>query len=246
VSAEGEVLEPEGRRFVTEELPYQRVNPAIAGTVGGKCLLFWLSGGRRLGDRNASYAGCHLVVDGRASAEPTFVNQDVRSTPGASPGHLPFPASAVAGADTFLVAWTTHAPYGRGNAPNDAHAALFTPDGRLDKKMLLSDAEGDQQSRIRNPRAAWDGSAFVVAWDQISGHGRDGLVQWPTESVFCARVAKDGVVVGRQHVAGTSSAPAIKPAVASDGTGTTLIAYERHPEKTEIPIRIGVSMLVRK
>jgi hypothetical protein len=182
------------------------------------------------------------VVEGQASAEPTYVNTDNRTTPGASAGHLPFPATMAAGPERFLVAWTTNAPYGRGNAPNDAHAALFTPDGRTAKKLLMTDEKQEKAGRIRNPSAAWDGSAFVVAWDQISGKGQDGVVQWPAESVFCARVANSGVTVSTQHVAGTPSAPAIKPAVASDGAGTILIAYEQHPETANVPIHIGISM----
>jgi hypothetical protein len=244
VSAEGKVLEPAGRLFVTEPPPLSRINPVVASPAGGgKSLLFWLGAGRVLGRRDVAYAGCHLLMNGEASAEPTYVNCDVRSMPGASTGHLPFPTCVAAGPEAFLVAWTTHAPYGRGNAPNDAHAALFTRDGRLEKKLLLTRVERDEHGRVRNPSAAWDGSAFVVAWHQVSGYAKDDLAKWPIEAIFCARVAKDGVAVSQQHVAGTVSGPAIRPAVASDGAGTTLIAYEQHPETAEIPIRIGVRML---
>jgi len=56
--------------------------------------------------------------------------------------------------------------------------------------------------------------------------------------------AEDGAAADRQHAAGTAASPAIKPAVASDNSGTTLIAYKRHPDSAETPISIGLRMLV--
>ncbi len=246
VSPEGKVWEPEGVLFVSEQPPYSRINPVLAAPAGsGKSLLFWLGGARVIG-RKVPCAGCHLIENGRASPEPTFTNSDVQTTPGSSAGHLPFPATAAAGPRAFLVAWTTNAPYGRGNAPNDAHAALFTPAGTLEQKVLLAadQQRADQPGRTRNPSAAWDGSAFVVAWDQIAGEAQDGLARWPIEAVFSARVGEQGSVADRQHVAGTAAAPAIKPAVASNGAGTTLIVFEQHPDKPETPISIGLKMVV--
>ena len=249
VSADGKVLEPDGRLFVTEKLPYSRINPVVASLGGGKSLLFWLGGGRKPGGRNGVVAGAHLVQDGRVSDGPTLENTDPRSTPGGMTGHVPFPVCAVAGPHDFFVSWPTSAVYGRGDAPNDAHAALFTREGRLEKKIIVSREKvrnQSQNSRIRHPSAAWDGSAFVVAWHQISEQGQDGAVKWPVEAVFCTRVVGDGTASDRQHIAGTTATPATKPAVASNGAGTTLIVYEQHPEQAEIPIRIDVRMVTRK
>jgi len=246
VSVEGRVLDPGGRLLATDKPPYSRINPVLAHRGQGSSLLFWLGGGRLPGGRNGVVAGAHLVQAGQASGKPTFEDTNVRSTPGGMTGHVPFPVCAAAGPQGFLVAWTTNAPYGRGNAPNDAHAALFTRDGRLEKKLVVSrEHVGNrvENSRIRHPSAAWDGSAFVLAWDQIAGQGRDGVVKWPVEAVFSARVAPDGTAGKRQHVAGTTAAPAIKPAVASDGRGTTLIACEQHPETPDTPIKIGFRLL---
>jgi hypothetical protein len=33
--------------------------------------------------------------------------------------------------------------------------------------------------------------------------------------------------------------------VASDGSGTTLVAYERHPERADVPIAVGFRMLAK-
>jgi len=93
------------------------------------------------------------------------------------------------------------------------------------------------------PAAAFGDGVFLVAWDQFSGYGRNGIVKWPVEAVFGSRVASDGTVSGRRAIAGSKAAPAIKPTVASDGSGTVLIAYEQHPRKAEIPIRIGLSIV---
>jgi hypothetical protein len=49
-----------------------------------------------------------------------------------------------------------------------------------------------------------------------------------------------------QFVSGTFASPAYETAVASDGAGTTLIAYEKHPEKGDVPIKIGLRMLTGK
>ena len=40
--------------------------------------------------------------------------------------------------------------------------------------------------------------------------------------------------------------PAAEPAAASDGAGSTLVAYEKHPEKGDVPIKIGFRMLTVK
>jgi hypothetical protein len=44
-------------------------------------------------------------------------------------------------------------------------------------------------------------------------------------------------------VAGGMAGPARHAWVASDGKGTALIAYERHPETGKVPIRIGLRLL---
>jgi hypothetical protein len=49
-----------------------------------------------------------------------------------------------------------------------------------------------------------------------------------------------------QLLAGSLTSPAHEAAVASDGAGTTMIAYEKHPEKADVPIKIGVRVLTSK
>jgi len=241
VSPEGEVLDPGGRLLVSEEEPYSRINPVVASSGNGKVLLFWLGGGRR-GSRSGSpqgvVAGCHLLSEGRVTNGPTFVNpSNGRSAPGASTGHMTFPIAASAGRSAYLAAWTTNVPYGRGNAPNDAQAALFSPDGCLQKKFLLT---GGREKRIRNPAAVWVGDSFCVVWDWWKERRPRS---WPVETVASAFVSEEGEVSDPRHVAGSEKAPAVRPAVASDGKGHVLVVYERHPSRPEIPIKIGLRFL---
>jgi hypothetical protein len=51
-----------------------------------------------------------------------------------------------------------------------------------------------------------------------------------------------------EQIAGAPDTPAYRPAVASDGAGTTLVAYERHPDSEDVDalIVIGFRMLKRK
>ncbi|GIW81376.1 MAG: hypothetical protein KatS3mg105_3183 [Gemmatales bacterium] len=246
VTESGKVLEAGGRLLATAKPPFSRINPVLASAGGGKSLLFWLGGGRAPGGRNGVVAGAHLLQDGHASKEPTMENTDPRSAPGGITGHVPFPVSAAAGPNKLLVVWPTSAPYGRGDAPNDSHAGLFTRDARLEKTVVLPQEKIRGQlsnSRIRHPSATWNGKTFVMAWHQDAEEGRDGVVKWPSEAIFCASIAPDGKTRDRQWIAGTPSAPAIHPAIASDGNGTTLIVFEQHPEKADTPICIGARLL---
>jgi hypothetical protein len=248
VSPAGDVLEAGGLLLVTEAPPHSRIHPVVAaGSKKGTSLLFWLGGGARAGALSV-VAGCHLLKEGRVAGDAVFENKNARSTPGGSTGHLPFPAAVTAGPTGFLVLWTTDVPYGRGNAPNDAHAALFTSEGEVRKKVVVSreTIRGRPQiSRIRHPDAAWDGSAYVATWHQRAGHGTDGALKWPSEAVFSARVTPDATANDRQCIAGTPTSPAVKPAVASDGAGRTLIVYEQHPEDANRPICIGMRLRTR-
>jgi hypothetical protein len=96
---------------------------------------------------------------------------------------------------------------------------------------------------------AWDGSGFVAAWGaqrEIPGpERRTGLS--PFDAVFARRLSAEGKPSGTDiAISGSPQSPACGVAVASDGTGTTLIAYEKHPETGDVPIKIGFRMLSAK
>ena len=88
----------------------------------------------------------------------------------------------------------------------------------------------------------WDGVRYVVAWDSPM-RPRDRKA-FNYEALFLRTFAPDGAPQGDDVVVVSDPAsPAWRPAVASDGKGTTLVAYERHPKTPNVPIRIGFRML---
>jgi len=242
VSADGKILDPQGKPLVTEKAPGQRYGPATAANgANGKSLLFWLASS---GNRKMPSAGCQWLTGGTPAGGPTFTTSGPRTALLAGRSHANFPICLAAGPDAYLGAWTTHNPGGRGNAHNSAHAAVFSKEGKLTKSFLLVGKGGVASDRIRNPAAAWSGSGFVVAWDQNDRKmAKAARVRLPVEVVYAASVGKDGGVSSPVHISGSFAEPTIKPAVASDGKGATLIVYEKHPKTTETPIQIGFRML---
>jgi hypothetical protein len=239
VSREGKVLDVEGNLLVTEKAPISRFGPVVANAADdGKSFLFWL------GNSNAvrkPLAGTLFVQDGNVVDKPTYETPPIstgRKAPGGQYGQ--FPMSLTAGPKGYLGAWTTSIFLGRGAASNDAHAATFKPDGTLDRSFFLTSKGDKEPPRIRNPHSAWDGAGFIAAWD-MGGNARP-----PAEKVFATRVSSEGQTAETLHVAGTAESPAIKPAVASDGAGTTLIAYEQHPAASDVPIHIGFRLWKEK
>jgi hypothetical protein len=98
--------------------------------------------------------------------------------------------------------------------------------------------------QVRHPWPAWDGDSYVVAWDLEC---RDGRNARRYDAVFLRRIGADGKGLGDdQRIAGEQGSPAFRPAVASNGKGTTLVAYERHPKTTDVTIKIGFRILRTK
>jgi len=241
VSREGKVLDSEGSLLVSERAPVSRFGPVVASAgTEGKSLLFWLGSHHNFARR--PLAGSHFVQDGKVADKPTYETPPISNTEKKAPGgqYGQFPMSLAAGPKGYLGTWTTSIFLGRGAALNDAHAAIFKQDGQLNKTFLLTGKGDKELPRIRNPQAAWDGTNFIAAWD-MGGNARP-----PAEKVFATRVSTEGRITETLHVAGTAESPAIRPAVASNGVGAALIAYEKHPEKADVPIRIGYRMLQGK
>ncbi|MBL8793877.1 MAG: hypothetical protein JNM56_08230 [Planctomycetia bacterium] len=241
VSPEGKVRDPEGSLLVTEKAPVSRFGPVVASAANdGKSLLFWLGSHNNFARK--PLAGSHFVQDGKAADQPTYETPPISNTEKKAPGgqYGQFPMSLAAGPKGYLGTWTTSIFLGRGAALNDAHAALFKQDGQLDRTFLLTGKGDKEPPRIRNPQAAWDGTGFIAAWD-MGGNARP-----PAEKVFLTRISSDGQPGDMLHVSGAAENPAIRPTVASNGTGVTLIAYEKHPEKGDMPIQIGYRILKGK
>ena len=147
--------------------------------------------------------------------------------------------AVAAGKDVYLAAWTTYVPGGRGNASAESNCTLFDAEGQRTVDLMTL---AGQPHHIIAPEACWDGSAFVAAWANQEVPRGD----LPFDSIQATRWTPEHKPSGKVlRVAGSSAAPAKSVAVASDGAGTTLIAYEQHPEKADTPIKIGLRLLTK-
>ncbi len=124
----------------------------------------------------------------------------------------------------------------------DVLARLINADGSVQPMINLTPWEGDQY----NPRATWDGSRFVVVWqDQRLGLGGDwGLEQLDARSDLVGmRVTATGAIVDPQaFVFSNSLFGEVYPSVVSSG-GQTLIAASI--ARTQSPLanyRIGYEL----
>ncbi|MCX7804773.1 MAG: hypothetical protein N3A38_06230, partial [Planctomycetota bacterium] len=160
-------------------------------------------------------------------------------------GRSPYPAtgcsplSLAKGAKSYLVTWRNFRPVGRGGGIFETSAMMLDEAGKPSGKPF------QLEGCVMETGAAWDGSAYVAAWGRLTL--KDGNRHGPapaSESVAAIRLGENGEPVGGKfEISGTFAAPASHPAVASDGAGTTLIAYEKHPETGDVPIKIAFRML---
>ena len=156
-----------------------------------------------------------------------------------------------------LVVWTTFmVGGGRSSGMLNSGTLLIDPGAPLasqkikgkdytaDSKCLATTGVlYDNRKQVRHPWPAWDGKTYVVAWDiELSGKDRRRH-----DAVFLRRVSAAGEPLDKNTpVAGEFASPAFRPTVASDGAGTTLVAYERHPKTGDVPIKIAFRMLKGK
>jgi hypothetical protein len=235
VSPEGKPLEAAGEALASDKR-YQRYAPAVASPGEGRSFLLWLG--------ENPVAGGALVADGKVTNPKAYEHKGWGEdwSKGHGPGGSAWFQCIAAGPKGYLSAWRNSSPSGRGDAAGGSTAAFFDPEGKRTKSLFLS----GKPQRIIDPDVAWDGSGFAGAWHLYSmqGQGEHGC---PYEVVQAARVSAEGEPTGQLHaVAGSFASPAKSAAVASDGAGTTLIAYEKHPEKADVPVKIGFRMLGAK
>lgn len=236
VTAEGKLLEKDGLRLA--ETPKGNCSsPRIAPAGTGRAFVLSL-GGTGVPGSEAPTMGVFLA-EGKPEGAPAYslAGQGVQGPIG--PHGAASPAALAFSGNDYLLAWTTDAPYGRGNANGRFDLALLDKNARLKANVLLAGAHPEK--RIMDPDAAWDGSAFVVAWhEQIADAPRRDRY----DAVFAARIAPGATPPGPAlRLAGKLEAPAAEAAVAGDGAGGSLVAYEKHPERSDAPIVIGYRLL---
>ena len=179
---------------------------------------------------------------GKAGGKP------VRIQSGARISNLGWEPTFASDGDGFVAVFTTLRGTNKGSRQAGSGLVAFSREGKpLAKPVALSSKGAAPWSDfVRNPSIAWDGTAYVAAWDIILGDNR-GLDSHWYDAIFLRRVSKDGKPQGANTpVAGEKTSPAYHPAVASDGAGTTLIAYERHPKTGDVPIKIAFRLLRAK
>lgn len=228
VGSDGKVIDADGIRVAAGTRQYHRYTPAVAPAGEGRSLVMWL-GNIVLG--MGTTAGAVFLTDGRPADAPTDLP---RQTVGA--GNQCNPVSLAGGAGGFLAAWSTEVPMGRGSGSDKANAVLLAADGRLAHVLLL----GGRPHRIRDPDVVWTGADYVAVWHEFTPAG--GL----HDELFMSRISRDGKVQpAGLRIAGSFDRPASMGAVASDGHGNVMIAWEQHPDNERTPITIAARLVGR-
>jgi len=231
VSAAGKVLDPQGVLLVSDK-KFQRHMPSAASAGKGKNFILWAGN-----SSSAKHiAGSLFFEGGKVTAGPG-IGADGRNH---GPGRRAFPISIAAGPASYLATWTTQTKISRGAYQGKSSAAIFGADGARKKNLFLA----GKAHWVLAPEVAWDGSAFVAAWAEWIGDGRSKVP--PHDQVFASRVSADGNPSALVHLSGDFASPAKEPAVATDGAGLALVAYEKHPSKGDVPVKIGFRMLRAK
>jgi hypothetical protein len=197
--ATGQVLDPQSRQlggiFVR--------NPRVIGC-DGRWLVFWQRHSTH-DNPPASLNGAFVEVDG--TNHPEFGNL----TPGFTPD-LAFSGTAV------LVAYRTGTD---AMETKDLRGLRMLPDGTFPEGLggvVISGVQDEQQ----NPAVAWDGTQFMVAWDD----NRNAMRFFDERTdLFAARVSEDGAVLDPMGFAiADGRVPEQLPALASLGDGRSILA----------------------
>ncbi len=241
VGADGKVLDPQGFLVSAGQKGVNKIAPAVASAGDGRSYVFF----PELKDwQGMDFFAWHhgvIVADGKVGS-PTVFDGSRREfhepyNKQTWPDRRAAPFSMAAGGRAYLLTWHNFLPFSRGRHPA-GNVAIFDETGARRTKAL---ALGE----FIAPDVCWDGSAFVLAWNQVQAAPKPAQGRY--NAAYAVRISPEGeVIMSAQFVSGTFASPAYETAVASDGAGTTLIAYEKHPEKGDVPIRIGYRMLAAR
>jgi hypothetical protein len=235
IDSNGKVLDPEGIPITpNRDRDGHCYSPAVASAADGRSCIYWI--GRGHGVYGTGFSGGNMVIDGKSKSvfewkkDAASGERDVHTLTGPVGSMGPLCTAAGNEGKTYLSAWTTQiAERNQGKL----NASLYDADGKRTKVISVA----GHPTRIADPELCWDGSAFVAVWHQ---HVRDNDRACPYPATFVSRISAAGEVIGKtERIAGTLATPAMNAAVASSGDGTSLVAYEKHPEKADAPIRIG-------
>lgn len=146
---------------------------------------------------------------------------------------------------SVLIVWTTFLDAGgRSGGADNSGMIVLGADGEIGAALPqalgnTTNYKGAGRNAGRHPAPAWDGKRYVVAWD-VPRQGKE----FNYEALVMRTFASDGKPLGNDAtVVDDPESPAYWPAVASDGAGTTMVAYERHPKTPDQAIRIALRMV---
>jgi len=235
VSPEGGLLDAEGVKLASADF-HHCYAPTVASAGDGRSFVLWVGSGWSGDGGRIPMATGLFVEDGKAKGDGAYINKSNKEH---GPNEYAQPIAMASGKDSYLAAWKTDSPHGRGGAPDESNAAIFDFKGERKANLRLA---GDKAGKvIVDTDVAWDGSSFVVVWHEFV---RETKIAVPSDVVFAARVAPGGkLVTGAMRLSGELKSPASQACVASDGAGVSLFAYEKHPEKVDVPIKVGFRML---
>jgi hypothetical protein len=255
VSADGRPLDTNGVKLASGNGNY--LGPVVASAGGGRTFAMCIGCfGLPIGPE---VTRGFFLTDGKPELPCAYTNglrvggEDIIQPRGNACVSLAAASSTGAGQgkEGYLLAWKTEWPFGRGNYMsyrNPYDAILFDAKGAVVKKLMVRSEAGElggwncaPEARINEPKVIWDGAAYAVAWHEWIRDRRGSLDVY--DCVFAARISPAGDVGPVRRLSGTYESPASNAGIASDGSGSDLVVYEKQPDSGDVPIRIGFRML---
>lgn len=146
------------------------------------------------------------------------------------------------GKDACLLSWFNSCTGGRsGPASGMPYGAMIVnSEGKITTVVL-----GTPKAEIRQPTAVWDGKGWMVLdWvGQCRQPGRG--IPDHVNRIVAHLISLDGKYEGIIEISSGKPNPGYMPSGCGDGSGNTIVVYERHPEKAGESILIGARLIKR-
>lgn len=239
VQADGKLLDPQGIKVSIKG----GTDVAISSMGDGKSVIISSGGVGWTPQRKLLTVSMGFFADGVFT--PAAYDGEPQSTdPNTYPGGRNTPVFIAAGKDSYLVSWRSERWVSRGQGSSKCTGMMFGSKGDVTARIQLEGAP----HLVLAADMVWDGSAFVAAWAEFRWAGKYGykevIPNVGKEGVLASRISPDGSLIGPALVVSdVPKVPSTNPCVASDGAGTTLIAYEKQPATGDVPIQIAFRML---
>jgi hypothetical protein len=239
VSPDGKLLDAAPTTIYKAKYWTVVVGPTCVTACGGQWLVVIATNYTGTNRPGSAEHGMHVVrvgADGKVAGSEQIMNNEARrQTPVAAAGD---------GKSGCLVSWSNHQCMGRAGATGPYGAIRIGPDGKRLGTVVL----GTPVVQRYFTSVAWDGKGYLVTyWDgQAKGVIWNGQYEEPINFVRGQLVSADGKYEGAVEIVPTGGAnPPYAPSSAGDGRGSTLVVYERHPDKAGETILIATRLVKR-